>query len=91
MIVYLDRLLRYNLRMSKTEIIQELPKLRPEERQEIRAKLNELDGVPEEAWIDESELTAGEKRLLDERIAKVEGDPNSGSTWPEVKSRGSED
>ena len=29
--------------VSKTEILDELTKLKPEERQEIRAKLNELD------------------------------------------------
>lgn len=30
--------------MIKTEILEALPKLSPEERREIRAKLNELDG-----------------------------------------------
>ena len=73
--------------MSKTEIIQELPKLRPEERQEIRAKLNELDGVPGESWMDDGELTVDEKQLLDERLAQFEADPHSGSPWPEVKAR----
>lgn len=34
--------------MSKAEILEALPKLSPEERQEIRAKLNELDG---EEWL----------------------------------------
>jgi hypothetical protein len=30
--------------MSKSDILQELPKLTPEERQEVRLRLAELDG-----------------------------------------------
>lgn len=73
--------------MSKTEILDELIKLKPEERQEIRAKLNELDGIAEEDWIDDGELTVEQKRMLDERLAQFEADPHSGSSWQEVEAR----
>ena len=36
--------------MSKVEILQELPKLTPEERKEIRLKLAELD---DDNWLDD--------------------------------------
>ena len=75
------------LRVSKTEILDELTKLKPEERQEIRAKLNELDGIAEEAWSDDGELTDEEKRILDKRLAQFEADPNSGSSWQESEAR----
>ena len=45
--------------MSKTEILEQLPKLTKTERQEIRLKLAELDG---DDWIDgDDPLTADEK------------------------------
>ena len=43
--------------MSKTEILDELPKLTRIERQEIRLRLAELDG---EAWLDEDPLSVQE-------------------------------
>ena len=71
--------------MSKTEILEELPKLTKSERHEIRLKLAELDG---EDWFDEDEpLTAEEKALLDARLIAYAKDPDAGSTWEEVESR----
>ena len=71
--------------MSKSQILEELPKLAPEERDEIRAKLAELDG---EGWLDESEpLTSAEKVLLNARLAAYEKDPEVGSSWEEVEAR----
>ena len=71
--------------MSKTEILEELPKLTKTERQEIRLKLAELDG---EDWlIDDEPLTAEEKALLEARLAAYEKDPDAGSSWEEVESR----
>ena len=71
--------------MSKTEILEELPKLTKKERQEIRLKLAELDG---EDWLDDDDaLTADEKALLDARLAAYEKDPDAGSSWGEVESR----
>lgn len=71
--------------MSKSEILAELPKLTPAERQEIRLQLARLDG---ELWLDAAEpLTDAEKALLDSRLAAYELDPDAGSSWEEVESR----
>jgi putative addiction module component (TIGR02574 family) len=71
--------------MSKGEILEELPKLTTEERQEIRLKLAELDG---DGWLDADEpLTDAEKALLDARLAAYEEDPDAGSSWAEVEAR----
>ena len=71
--------------MSKTEILEELPKLTSEERYEIRLKLAELDG---DGWLgDDDPLTDEEKALLEARLAACEKDPDAGSSWEEVESR----
>ena len=71
--------------MSKTEILEELPKLTSEERHEIRLKLAELD---DDGWLDNDDpLTDAEKALLDARLAAYEKDPDAGSSWDEVESR----
>jgi putative addiction module component (TIGR02574 family) len=71
--------------MSKTEILEELPKLTKTERHEIRLKLVELDG---EDWLDDDDpLTAEEKALLDGRLAAYAKDPEAGSSWEEVETR----
>jgi putative addiction module component (TIGR02574 family) len=75
----------YFIAMSKAEILAELPKLAPQERAEIRAKLDELNGS---GWLDTSEpLTAAEQALLDARLAAYAKDPDAGSSWEEVESR----
>ena len=71
--------------MSKAEIVAELPKLTPAEREEIRRKLAELDGKD---WLDEDDpLTDGEKALLEARLAAYEKDPDVGSSWEQVEAR----
>jgi putative addiction module component (TIGR02574 family) len=71
--------------MSKAEILAELPKLTPAERQEVRRKLTEIDS---EEWLDANEpLTDTEKALLDARLAAYEKDPDAGSSWEEVEAR----
>jgi putative addiction module component (TIGR02574 family) len=71
--------------MSKAEILAELPRLTPAERQEIRLKLAHLDG---EEWLDAADpLTDVEKALLDARLAAYEKDPDAGSSWEEVEER----
>lgn len=71
--------------MSKADILAELPKLTPAERQEVRLKLAQIDG---EAWLDTDEpLTDGEKALLDARLAAYEKDPEAGSSWEDVEAR----
>src|SRR5438105_6542897 len=51
--------------MIKAEILEALPKLSAKERQEIRAKLNELDN---EAWFDNGELSEQEKAIIEARL-----------------------
>ena len=71
--------------MSKTEILEELPKLTKTERQEIRLKLAELDS---DDWLDDEEpLTIHEKALLEARLAAYAMDPDTSSTWEEVEGR----
>jgi putative addiction module component (TIGR02574 family) len=71
--------------MSKTEILEQLPKLTPEERYEIRVKLAELDG---DRWIDDDDpLTDEQKALLDARLADMEQNPDASLSWDEAKKR----
>jgi len=71
--------------MSKAEILAELPKLTPAERQEVRMQLARLDG---EEWLDADDpLTDAEKALLDSRLAAYEKDPDAGSSWEDVEAR----
>jgi hypothetical protein len=71
------------LAMSKTEILQELPRLSREERSEIVAKARELDG---DEWIDPA-VTEDEKRILDAELEEFGRNPDAGSTWTEVEAR----
>ena len=71
--------------MSKTEILEELPKLTKVKRQEIRLRLAELDS---DDRLDHKEpLTIHEKALLEARLAAYAKDPDAGSTWDEVEGR----
>ena len=69
--------------MSKTEILDELPKLTKTERHEIRLRLAELDS---EDWLDDEPLTAHETALLEAPCRLREGF-DAGSTWEEVEGR----
>ena len=71
--------------MSTVEILEELPKLTTEERNEIRLRLAELDC---DLWFDDEEpLTDAEKAVLEARLAAYEKDPDAGSSWAEVEAR----
>jgi hypothetical protein len=71
--------------MSIAEIVEELPKLTVEDRDELRLRLLELD---REIWTDSSHpLTDSEKALLDARLAAYRKDPDAGSSWEEVEMR----
>ena len=70
--------------MIKAEILEALPKLSPEERREIRAKLNELDN---EAWFDNGELSEQEKAIIEARLDEYDRNPEAGSSWEEAKAR----
>ncbi len=54
--------------MSKSEILAALAFLRPEERREVRAKLDQLDGFAPDDWLDDGELSVAEKHLIEERM-----------------------
>jgi putative addiction module component (TIGR02574 family) len=68
--------------MSKTEILAELPKLTPAEREEIQARLDQLAGT---GWLDGGKLTDEEKQLLDSRLDECERNPSSFVPWEEAK------
>jgi putative addiction module component (TIGR02574 family) len=69
--------------MSKTEILEQLPKLTPDERFEIRVKLAELDG---DRWLDDDDpLTDEQKALLDARLADMQAHPEKSIPWEEGK------
>lgn len=71
--------------MSIAEIVEELPKLSAEDRDELRLRLLELD---REIWTDASDpLTDSEKALLDARLAAYRKDPDAGSSWECVELR----
>ncbi len=71
--------------MSKTEILEELPHLTPEERSQIRLKLAELDG---DDWLDDDDpLTDEQKALLEARLADMEQYPEKSIPWEETKKR----
>ena len=70
--------------MSKSEILTELPTLTPEERQEVRELLAEIDGTD---WLDDGELTEDEKSLIDARLDECERHPGSFIPWDEAKAR----
>jgi putative addiction module component (TIGR02574 family) len=71
--------------MSKTEILEELPKLTSQERHEIRLKLAELDG---DGWLDDDDtLTDEQKALIESRLEAHEKNPDTAIPWEEVKAR----
>lgn len=69
--------------MTKAEILDELPRLTSDEREEIRHKLAELDGTE---WLDTDDpLTDDEKALLEARLADIEAHPEKSIPWEEAK------
>jgi hypothetical protein len=71
--------------MSKTEILEELPKLTAEERQEIRLKLAELDG---EKWLDSDDsLSDQDRALVEARLEDLEKHPEKSIPWSEADAR----
>lgn len=70
--------------MSKIEILRSLPKLTPEERQELRLRLAELD---QDDWLDQGLLTEAEKSLIEERFRDLEASPHTSVPWEEGKGR----
>ena len=69
---------------TSSRMEEALPKLSPEERWEIRAKLNELD---DEEWFDNGELSEQEKAIIEARLDEYDRNPGVGSSWEEAKDR----
>lgn len=71
--------------MSKAEILEELPKLAPEDLVEIQARIEELAG---DGWLDADDpLTDAEKALIEGRIEEHEKNPATAIPWEEFDAR----
>lgn len=71
--------------MSKAEILAEIPKLTPQEREEIYLKLAELD---DNKWMDTDDpLTDADKALIESRIEAHEKNPQTAVPWEEFDAR----
>jgi putative addiction module component (TIGR02574 family) len=64
--------------MSKAGILEQIAKLTPVERDEIRQRLDELE---------EDALTPEESALIDKRIAEHDSNPESAIKWNEFKAQ----
>jgi putative addiction module component (TIGR02574 family) len=59
--------------MSTTEILAQLPRLSPEERDLVRSRLDDIDSS--------APLTPAEKQLVDQRVAAYRQNPDAGVSW----------
>ena len=59
--------------MSTTEILAQLPRLTPADREMVRARLDDIDSA--------APLSPEEKRLVDERVAAYRQNPGAGISW----------
>ena len=71
--------------MSKTEILEELPKLNSVELREIRDRIWQLE--EEELLSGRAKPSEEEKKLLDRELEDYSRNRDVGSSWEEVKSR----
>jgi putative addiction module component (TIGR02574 family) len=70
--------------MSKSEILEELPKLKADERREILERICEMEEL---ALLNGSEPSAEEKVMLDRELEEYRKNPEAGSSWDEVVAR----
>jgi putative addiction module component (TIGR02574 family) len=70
--------------MSKSEILEELPKLGADERREIFERICEMEEL---ALLNGSEPTSEEKALLDRELEEFRTNPEAGCSWDEVEAR----
>jgi hypothetical protein len=70
--------------VSKSEILEELPKLSSVELREIRDRIFQIE--EEELLSGRAKPSGGEKALLDRELEDYSRDPNAGSSWQEVQS-----
>jgi hypothetical protein len=59
--------------MSTNEILAQLPRLTPKERDAVRSCLDDIDAA--------APLSADEKRLVDARVAAYRQNPAAGVSW----------
>jgi hypothetical protein len=71
--------------VSKSEILEELPKLSSVELREIRDRIFQIE--EEELLSGRAKPSEEEKALLDRELEDYSRDPNAGSSWQEVQSR----
>ena len=70
--------------MSKTQILDELPRLKTEDRQEILDKLLELEGA---GWIADSDLADEERQLIESRLEAHRRNPDAVVPWEDVEAK----
>ncbi len=70
--------------MSKSVILEQLPKLKAEERREIFERICEMEEL---ALLNGSEPSVEEKALLDRELEEYRANPEAGSSWVEVEAR----
>ena len=70
--------------MSKSEILQELPKLKPDERQEVLERLWDLE---DQDLVNGLGASPREKAILDHELTDYHQTPDAGSPWQDVKKR----
>ena len=73
--------------MSKAQILEELPKLTPEERSEIQSHLEDLAAYGADGWRTDCDLTEAEKQLIEERLDDAEQHPEKSIHWAEAQAR----
>jgi putative addiction module component (TIGR02574 family) len=70
--------------MSKQDILNELPKLRPDERRQI---LEHLCDLQDKELAEGTAMSAEEAALLDRELDDYRRNPDSGSSWEDVERR----
>ena len=71
--------------MSKTEILEQLPKLDSVELREIRDRILQIE--EEELLSGRAKPSKEEMKLLDHELEDYSRNPDAGSSWEEVESR----
>jgi len=70
--------------MSKAEILKELPKLKPDERQEVLDRLWDLE---DQDLVNGLGPSPEEKAILDRELADYQQTSDAGAPWQDVKKR----
>ena len=73
--------------MSKAQILEELPRLTPEERTEIQLRIEDLATFGADGWRTDCDLTETEKQLLEARLDDAEKHPEKSIPWAEAEAR----